>query len=725
MTAVHSGKFLLRGLMSLGVLFLVVLGCSGPDSPTNSTVLVESISLSPSTLNLAVDEVSAPLTVTYTPTDTTQQGVTWTSSDTTVATVLNGVVTGRASGNATITATSTANGSITASVSVTVSAIAIPLTGIGLSPSTLNLTVNEVSAPLTVTYTPTNTTQQGVTWASSNPAVATVLNNGVVTGIAPGNATITATSAVNGNITATTDVTVSAAVSTEPPPVPENLEITAGDHQLRLTWTGETAGVLYEIRIANSENLDAATQYGGLVSGIEKVLTGLANRTPYWIWIRARNSVDVSEWAGPVSGTPRGIIPAAPGQLVVEAGDGKLTVGWTAVEKATAYEVWWNNTNNSNDAVQYGDDFTETFAVISDLTNGSSYWVWVKAKNIDGGSSFSAAASGTPVTDTSIIDLTHNTWQDGVLAINESQKYQFYAEAGKSYSINWNDSNDGDHSKTGDIRVSAYWKTGEVDLFTNINSGYTTPQTFTANKSGYIVIKTEAAYAAGYYAVKYKDNSVIELPPSPGYTNLANDVWYDNSINFGADQYYQFYAQAGHTYSINWNDSYNGDGTKSSDVRVYAYWSTNMGTSLFDRDDGFYSTSMIDADRSGYIVLKVNGYYSGGTYAVKYKEEIRTVVSPPITITLSGDKDEDINLDYSYPGNGLSKSNEGYYYLYVSGSYSRYQWILDGNDLMKDQYSSFTNISASNLTVGLHHLTVVIYKGSVPYSKKLSFTVNP
>ena len=147
------------------------------------TVPVSSITLDKSTLSLVIGE-SATLTAVVKPDDATDQNVTWTSSDESVAKVDNGKVAALKSGKATITAKC---GDKTAECAVTVT---VPVSSITLDKSTLSLVIGE-SATLTAVVKPDDATDQNVTWTSSDESVAKV-DNGKVTAIKSGKATITA-----------------------------------------------------------------------------------------------------------------------------------------------------------------------------------------------------------------------------------------------------------------------------------------------------------------------------------------------------------------------------------------------------------------------------------------------------------------------------------------------------------------------------------------------------
>ena len=76
-----------------------------------------------------------------------------------------------------------------------------------MSPTAVTLTTAGETKSLTATVTPANATNQSVTWASSNPGVATVSDTGVVTAVANGQTIITATT-VDGGYQASCTVTV-------------------------------------------------------------------------------------------------------------------------------------------------------------------------------------------------------------------------------------------------------------------------------------------------------------------------------------------------------------------------------------------------------------------------------------------------------------------------------------------------------------------------------------
>ncbi len=166
-------------------------------------VHVTGVSVSPATLSL-VEGTSDQLRATVTPSDAANKSVSWTSSATAIATVDNtGKVTAVSAGTATITV-KTADGGKTATCAVTVTTKVIPVTGISIEEGATAEVEEGKTVTLTAKVQPDNATDKTVTWTSSNKAIA-IVADGVVTGVAAGQAVITAKA---GDKEATCTVTV-------------------------------------------------------------------------------------------------------------------------------------------------------------------------------------------------------------------------------------------------------------------------------------------------------------------------------------------------------------------------------------------------------------------------------------------------------------------------------------------------------------------------------------
>lgn len=174
----------LRSTSTTDGLFTVYLTYSDPIAVTGVTLITTSTDL----------KVAGTVTLTPTiqPSNASNKKVTWSSSDSTIATVSDtGVVTGKTAGTATITAITT-DGGLTATSTINVF---VPVTGITLNKTTLSLKLDDPDFSLLATVAPINATVKTVTWTSSDSSIATVDANGVVHAVASGSATITVRSA--------------------------------------------------------------------------------------------------------------------------------------------------------------------------------------------------------------------------------------------------------------------------------------------------------------------------------------------------------------------------------------------------------------------------------------------------------------------------------------------------------------------------------------------------
>ena len=138
--------------------------------------------------------------------------VDWKSTDTNIVTVSdNGVVKAVGVGTATVKVTV---GDVSASCKVTVLQ---PVTGINLNKS--SLTMDALGTfQMTASVYPDGANDKRITWSSSDPAIASVDENGLVTALKKGTATITAAAMDGSGVKSTCKVTVSntAYVCTDP-----------------------------------------------------------------------------------------------------------------------------------------------------------------------------------------------------------------------------------------------------------------------------------------------------------------------------------------------------------------------------------------------------------------------------------------------------------------------------------------------------------------------------
>lgn len=193
-TAVDKGTAIITATATNGVKAECVVTVGVP---------LESISFEGDITDKVLDrDETLELKVIYNPDDTdTDKTIKWSSSNTAVAKVENGIVTAIDDGEAEITATSVNGKTATCKIKVVV-----PLKSISIKEST-SIKCGETEK-LEVTYNPNDTTDdKTIKWTSLDEGIATVSTDGTVTAKQVGNTTITA-STLDGKLTAECKVEV-------------------------------------------------------------------------------------------------------------------------------------------------------------------------------------------------------------------------------------------------------------------------------------------------------------------------------------------------------------------------------------------------------------------------------------------------------------------------------------------------------------------------------------
>lgn len=152
--------------------------------PVTSVKIVSSLTLN--------ENVTKQLSPTISPSNATNMAVSYSSSNTSVATVnASGVVTAKTKGTCIITATSKDGSDKKGTCTLTVKK---PVTNVTLNAHKINWNVGK-KAHFYPTVTPTDASNIKVTYKSSNTAVATVSSEGLLSAVGPGTCTITCTAA--------------------------------------------------------------------------------------------------------------------------------------------------------------------------------------------------------------------------------------------------------------------------------------------------------------------------------------------------------------------------------------------------------------------------------------------------------------------------------------------------------------------------------------------------
>ncbi|MFC2090017.1 Ig-like domain-containing protein [Bacteroidota bacterium] len=155
-------------------------------------IAVTSVLVSPSVANLFLEETQSLSTIVF-PSDASEKSVSWSSSDTTIATVNStGLLSALDTGSVIITAT-TLDGAYTDECMLKVAA-RVPVSAVVVLPDSVFMTAYGEKTLLSGSVLPSDATNQSISWSSDNPSVAVVNESGEVTAIGTGSATISATS---------------------------------------------------------------------------------------------------------------------------------------------------------------------------------------------------------------------------------------------------------------------------------------------------------------------------------------------------------------------------------------------------------------------------------------------------------------------------------------------------------------------------------------------------
>lgn len=192
---------------------------------------------------------------------------------------------------------------------------------------------------------------------------------------------------------------------------PPGIQVEGFDRRLLINFTAVAdawnTAAIYDLRYATVNNINIATSLGtnvlqrnqgssGPSGPVKGEITGLTNDVQYFIWINAIWEGHGKTEYGMATGTPVPF-PSVPSSVTATGGEESIDVTWDSVRYASSYEVSYHTLDNLSGVPEGNKKTTaDPGYTITDLTNGTPYYVWVRARNNNGDSPPSDVEQATP-----------------------------------------------------------------------------------------------------------------------------------------------------------------------------------------------------------------------------------------------------------------------------------------------------------------------------------------
>ena len=372
------------------------------------------------------------------------------------------------------------------------------------------------------------------------------------------------------------------------PSPPTNLTATAGNGQVTLNWSASSGATGYNVKYGTTSGGPYPTVI--YTTNTNYTVTGLTNGTPYYFVVTAVNSAGESGYSNQASATPSAPLqpPIAPTNLAAVAGNGQVSLSWSASYGATSYNIYESTT--SGGPYTKINSTTNTNYTVTGLTNGATYYFVVTAVNSAGESGYSNEV-GMTLIPSSPPNLT-------VTAGNAQANLTWNASIGStSYNVYYSMTSGGPYTK----------------IVSNItNTSYTV--TGLANCTIYYFVVT-AINNTGESGYSNEVNVMPQIVPTP-----PNNLTASNPINGGVTLSWGNTSACTANYNVYESTTSGGPYTRVSSAGSTNYTVTGLtnGTTYY-----FVVTAVDSVGESG---------YSNEVNAKPYIEHFFAVGSSPYAI---------------------------------------------------------------------------------------------
>jgi len=161
-----------------------------------------------------------------------------------------------------------------------------------------------------------------------------------------------------------------------------------------LTWSTVTGAATYHVQVSTNSTFASVLIEDSTLTSASKMLSGLANSTTYYWRVQAKNAGGVSAWttawnfttiiAAPITPTLTAPVNGTTGMAL------KDTLTWSTVTGATSYHVQVSTSSMFTTILIEDSSLTTTTKILSGLSNSTTYYWRVQAKNAGGVSGYTS-----------------------------------------------------------------------------------------------------------------------------------------------------------------------------------------------------------------------------------------------------------------------------------------------------------------------------------------------
>lgn len=234
------------------------------------------------------------------------------------------------------------------------------------------------------------------------------------------------------------EVSATPASGIYPLSAPVNVSATSGDKQITLSFDSVSNATYYTLYWDIKKGISKTSKkIDSINSGY--VHSDLTNGTTYFYALCAGNKDTTSELSKEVSATPKELVikPEIPTNVNALGGNKRVSLSWSSSSEVDRYEIFWD-INSDVDTNAQKLSCTGTTFKHENVTNGTTYYYKVRAKNSAGVSDLSKEVNATPFDTTTVITIPQK------LTVSSSNKKLSlgWDEVGNAtgYNLYWSDS---------------------------------------------------------------------------------------------------------------------------------------------------------------------------------------------------------------------------------------------------------------------------------------------